>query len=118
MRTNKQNFLDFIPAWNPEFTWSKDEKGNIVVHAVNKGFYNWLTQKLLKRPRISHISLDDYGSFVWQQIDGKRTVYDISQTVKTQFGSKAEPIIDRMVRFIELLYQNKFIGYVKEKNKN
>lgn len=111
----KKNYLDFIPCCNPEYTWDADKKGIVTVHVVNKGFYNFLAQKLFKRPRISHIKLDEYGSFVWQQMDGVRTVYDISELVKIKFGEQAEPIVERLVRYFQILYQNKFIGYVKEK---
>lgn len=111
----KKNFMDFVPVCNPAFSWDADEKGIVTVHVVNKGFYNWLAQKLFKKPRISHIKLDEYGSFVWQQMDGKRNVYEISKIVETHFGEATESVIERLVKFFQILYQNKFIGYVKEK---
>ncbi len=113
----KKNFMDFIPICNPLYTWDADKKGIVIVHVVNKGFYNWLAQKLFKKPRISHIKLDEYGSFVWQQMDGNRTIYEISILVKAQFGKDAEPVIDRLVKYFQILYQNKFIGYVKQDSK-
>ena len=113
--SKKKNFLDFIPVCNPIYTWDVDKKGIVTVNVVNKGFYNWLAQKLFKKPRISHIALDEYGSFVWQQMDGKRNVFDISKLVEEKFGDEAEPIVERLVRYFQILYQNKFIGYVKEK---
>jgi len=111
----KENYLDYVPCCNPEYTWDADSQGIVTVHVVNKGFYNFLAQKLFKRPRISHIKLDEYGSFVWQQMDGVRTIYDISELVKNKFGKEAEPVVERLVKYFQILYQNKFIGYVKEK---
>ena len=61
----KKNFMDFVPCCNPVYTWDADKKGIVTVHVVNKGFYNWMAQKLFKRPHVSHIKLDEYGSFVW-----------------------------------------------------
>ena len=113
--SKKKNFMDFIPAANPAYTWDADPKGIVTVHVVNKGFYNRLAQKLFKRPRISHIALDAYRSFVWRQMDGKRNVYEISRLVSAQFGKDAEPVVERLVRYIQILYQNQFIGYVKPK---
>ncbi len=107
--------MDFIPACNPLYTWDADKKGRVTVHVVNKGFYNWIAQKVFKRPRISHIVLDEYGSFVWRQMDGTRNVHEISKLVSAQFGKEAEPVVQRLVKYIQILYQNKFIGYVKEK---
>lgn len=112
---NKKNFLDYIPVCNPAFTWDADKKGIVTVHMVNKGFYNRLAQKLFKKPRVSHIKLDEYGSYVWQQMDGIRTVFEISKLVEAHFGKEAEPVLNRLVTFFRILYQNKFIGYVKKK---
>lgn len=109
----KKNYIDFIPRCNPLFSWEADQKGMVTVHVVNKGFYHLLAQKLFKRPRISHIKLDEYGSFVWQQMDGQRTIYDISHPVKEKFGKDAEPVLERLVQFFRILYRNKFIVYVK-----
>ena len=107
--------MDFIPVCNPEYTWDADKKGIVTVHVVNTGFYNGIAQKIFKKPRISHIALDKYGSFVWQQMDGKRNVYEISKLVSERFGKDAEPVVERLVKYIQILYQNKFIGYVKQK---
>ena len=74
-----------------------------------------IAQKFFKRPRVSHISLDEYGSYVWQQMDGRRNVFEISKLVSSHFGEKAEPVVPRLVKYIQILYQNKFIGYVKQK---
>lgn len=109
----KKNFMDFIPVCNPTNEWDADEDNIVTVHVVNKGFYNLIAQKLFKRPRVSHIKLDKYGSFVWQQMDGKRTVFDISKLVEDKFGKEAEPVVERLVKYFQILYQNKFIGYVK-----
>lgn len=108
----KENFMDYIPCCNPAYTWDVDENGIVTVHVVNTGFYNRLTQILFKKPRISHIKLDGYGSFVWKQIDGKKTVFEISKLVKEKFGQEAEPLLERLVKYFQILYQNQFIGYV------
>ncbi len=114
---NKKNFMDFVPVCNPKFTWDADKTGTVTVHVVNYGFFNWLAQKLFKKPRISHIKLDEYGSYVWQQMDGERNVYDISLLVTEHFGKEAEPVVDRLVKFFQILYENKFIGYKKVSSK-
>lgn len=115
MKKNKQNFMDYIPTCNPLYTWDADKNGIVTVHVKNLGIYNWIAQKLFKRPKVSHIKLDEYGSFVWRQMDGKKSIYDISKLVEAEFGKEAEPIIDRLVKYFHILYSNKFIGYVKQK---
>lgn len=115
MGRQKKNFMDFIPVCNPAYSWDADKKGIVTVHVVNQGLYNRIAQKIFQRPKVSHIALDKYGSFVWRQMDGIRNVYDIAQLVSEQFGKDAEPVVERLVKYIQILYQNKFIGYVKQK---
>lgn len=107
--------MDYIPVCNPKFAWDVDEKEIVTVHVVNAGICNRIAQKILKKPQISHVKLDEYGSFVWQQLDGKRTIYEISNQVGEKFGKDAEPLINRLVKYFQILYDNKFIGYVKKK---
>ena len=116
-KKKKETYLDYVPVCAPEFSWKLDKKGIVVIEMENKGFYNWLAQKLFKRPRFSHISLDEYGSFIWQQMDGKKSIYEISKLVKEKFGDAAEPLIERLTKYFQILYRNHFIGYVKEENK-
>lgn len=105
----KKNFLDLIPCRNPLFLWEQDTEGMVTVHVVNTGFFNRLSQRLFRKPRVSHIRLDRYGSFIWQQLDGKRTIYDIARLVQAQFGKEAEPLFERLVPYFRTLYQYRFI---------
>lgn len=107
----KKNYLDYVPVCAPEHSWELNEKRLVVIRVENRGFYNRLAQKVFKRPKVSYISLDEYGSFVWQQMDGKRTIYDISFLVKERYGEKAEPLLPRLTKYFQILYQNHFIGY-------
>ena len=107
----KKNYLDFVPVCAPGYSWKLNEKKLVEIEVQNKGFYNWLAQKLFKRPKVSYISLDEYGSFVWRQMDGQRTIYDISFLVKECYGEEAEPLLPRLTKFFQILYQNHYIGY-------
>jgi hypothetical protein len=59
-----QNYLEKIPVRTEGIEWSKDENGVITLEIVNKGVFNFIAQKLFKRPKISYIHLDEMGSFV------------------------------------------------------
>lgn len=104
-----ENYLDFIPIINQQNTWSADDAGVVTIHMVNRGFYNRLAQKVFHTPRVSHIHLDVYGSFLWQQIDGIHTVGQLALIMKQQFGDKAEPLYDRLVKYMQILHNNKFV---------
>lgn len=109
-----ENFLDFIPRQNPEFPWRiKEDNGRVEVTMQNVGVFNRIAQVCFRRPKVSYIELDEYGTFVWQKIDGAKTVFDISQEVEKQFGKDAEPLLRRLIHFFGILHDHKFITYEK-----
>lgn len=110
-KKTKENYLDFIPVINPQNTWDADEAGVVTIHMVNRGFYNRLAQKVFHTPRVSHIKLDEYGSFLWRKMDGTRTVGELAQGMKERFGERAEPLYDRLVQYMRILHNNRFVLY-------
>lgn len=103
-----KNYLDFIPVIDPRNTW--DEKdGKVTIHMVHRGVYATIAQKVFHKPRVSHIDLDEYGSFLWLQFDGDKTVGELAEAMKAQFGQKAEPLYDRLVHYMQVLRNNHFI---------
>ena len=112
MAKKKENYLDFIPVVNGQNTWDRGEDGVVTIHMVNRGFYNTLAQKLFHTPRVSHIKLDEYGCFVWMRIDGVKTVGQLALELKEAYGEKAEPLYDRLVKYMQILHNNRFILFV------
>ncbi|MBS7218707.1 MAG: PqqD family protein [Oscillospiraceae bacterium] len=109
MAKKKENYLDFVPVINGQNTWDQGEDGVVTIHMVNRGFYNTLAQKLFHTPRVSHIKLDEYGSFLWMRIDGIKTVGQLALELKEAYGEKAEPLYDRLVKYMQILHNNRFI---------
>lgn len=107
-KKKSENYLDFIPHVDPRNTWDAKD-GKVTIHMVHRGFYAAIAQKVFHRPRVSHIDLDEYGSFLWQRIDGKKTVGQLALEMKAEFGDKAEPVYDRLVKYMQILRNNKFI---------
>lgn len=110
VRKKQENYLDYVPVISPKNTWSVED-GKVTIHMVHRGFYAAIAQKFFHRPRVSHIDLDAHGSFIFQQIDGRRTVNDLAQLMKAQFGKDAEPLYDRLVKYMQILRNNGFIYF-------
>lgn len=114
-KENKENYLDYIPKHNMLFPFVKKENNRIEVSVRNKGLFNWIAQILFKRPKVSKIELDDFGSFVWEQIDGSRSIYEICEIVHAQYGEKAEPLYERASTYFQILRRNSFIVFINKK---
>lgn len=110
----QENYLDFIPRVNVLFEWEKNEEGKIEIKVYNKGLFHKIAQIFFKKPKYSFIELDEFGTFVFEQIDGKRTIYEIGEKVKEQFEAKVEPLYERLSLFIKILHKNHFVVYVNK----
>ncbi len=109
----EENYLEKIPVRSADINWSADEQGIITLDIENKGVMNRIAQKLLKKPKVSHIHLDETGSFVWPLIDGEKNIIAIGNDIKEHFGDKAEPLYDRLAKFFRILESNSFIEWKK-----
>ena len=105
---NKENFLEKKPQRNPDISW-KEKDGQITLEIENKGVFNRLAQKLLKKPKISYIHLDEMGSFIWPLIDGESDIIALGERVKEHFGDKAEPLYERLSKYIKILESYGFV---------
>ena len=109
-----ENVLEFSPFHAIE--WEENDDNTVTI--IKPKFQNVLLVKFLL-PLLKYknfkIQLDDFGSWVWLQIDGKKTVLQIGDIMLQEFGDKAEPVYQRLGLFINLLLRQKFIALNKNK---
>ena len=110
-KKQKENYLDYIPRPNRLFETSVNKAGHVEIRTEHRGFYNWIAQKIFRKPRFSQIELDDFGTFVWNRMDGKKTIYQIGGEVREQFGEKAEPLYERLSKYMKVLHDQHYIVY-------
>lgn len=108
MKNNNQNYLEKIPTKKAGINWTVSD-GAVTVEIENKGAFNRIAQTLFKKPKISYIHLEEFGSFVWPIIDGQKNLADIGTLVKEHFGDKAEPLYPRLIKYFETLQSYGFI---------
>ena len=105
----KENFPQKKP-FIKNISWT-NEQGKVTLQIENKGIFNFLAQKLLKKPKISYIHLDDFGSFVWTKIDGETDIVAIGKEVEAKFGEKANPLYERLSQYLKTLKSYGFIDF-------
>lgn len=108
-KAKKENYLDKKPRIKSGLVWKTEEDGKVVFEIENKGLFNKVAQKLLKKPKISYIHLDKTGSFIWKNIDGEKTVLELGELLKNEFGEECEPLYERLAQYIGILENNGFI---------
>lgn len=106
-KENEAKKLERKPMVKRKINWKEDESGIITLEIENKG----ILKRLFRLPRISFVRLDETGSFVWQRIDGKRSVSEIGKELEEHFGTAAAPVFARLLRFFEILESYSFIQW-------
>ncbi len=108
-----KNYLDLVPQIPEGLNWNYDDNGVVTLEIENKGLFNLIAQKLFKKPRISYVHLDELGSYVWLNIDGRRDILAIGEKVKEHFGENAEPVYERVAKYFQILES---YGFIELKN--
>ena len=108
-----KNYLNKIPTHTKEINWSESTKGIITLKIKNTGFANKFAQLIFKKPKVSQIHLDKFGSFIWPLIDGKRDITAIGNLVNNKFGSEAHPLYERLAKYFQIMDSYHFIEWVE-----
>ena len=115
MKKNKtgvsENYLERKPSRPEGISWSVDEKGIVTLDIENTGVFNRIAQKILKKPKVTHIHLDETGSFVWPLLDGEKTIIELGKGVEAEFGEKANPLYERLAKYFQILDSYHFIEW-------
>lgn len=90
--------------------WEESSSGLVVIlfpKFRNRFLVTWLLPMLSKRN--FRIKLDAYGSFLWRQFDGLTNVEEMGAKMEREFGKDAQPVFDRIAKFLQKLEKEKFI---------
>lgn len=114
---NQINLYDLVPQRNFEY---EINESNLITILIPKFSNKFLVQHLM--PRLKHpyikIKLDEIGSAVWLEIDGKKNVGEIAKLLEKKFGERIQPIDERLSKFFAQLSSYHFIKFINKENKN
>lgn len=106
----RENYLERIPVRSKRVKWSVDD-GMVTLDIDNRDVFHRIAQVLLKKSKVSHIHLDEMGSFLWPLLDGKKNIIELGELVKEEFGEKAEPLYERLAHYFQILDSYQFIQW-------
>ena len=106
-----ENYLERIPVRPQHLQWSEDENGMITLDIENTGLFNRIAQKCFKKPKVSHVHLDEMGSFIWPLLDGEKDILALGKLVEEHFGEKAQPLYERLAKYFQILDSYHFIEW-------
>ncbi|SHJ98394.1 PqqD family protein [Tepidibacter formicigenes] len=112
MKKKDSNLLDYIPIKNEKYTWKERENGLISIIVKREGKIDKLMQKIFNTPKRTIIDLDETGSLVWKNIDGKKSVEEIGSILK-KYSNSNDSVYERLAQYIQILSNNNFIIFKK-----
>ena len=108
-----ENYLERIPVRKETIKWTCDDNGIVTLMIENKGVFNKIAQVFFKKPKISYIHLEEFGSFIWQIVDGKRDILELGKMVEEHFGEKSHPLYERLAKYFTMLDNCGFVKFVE-----
>ncbi len=112
MKKKEENLLVYVPVHTTKHQWELLEDGIVQIQIERKAWLDRVVRFFAKTPKIMKIDLDAYGSRVWLEIDGVKNVGAIADKLKAEFGDEVEPLYERLVTYMRILYNNKFISFI------
>lgn len=101
MLNNNDEVLQLIYKISDRLEYQVGEKGIVTILEKQDYKIQRFFRKLRFRiPEYKKIDLDAYGSYVFLQIDGKRTVKEIGENLEAKFGEQVHPLYERMLLFL------------------
>ena len=97
--------LVFKKSENIEYEVSSDGIVTILEKQDHK-VQNFFRKLKFKIPMYKKIELDKYSSFVFLQIDGKKTVEDIGSSLENTYGEDSHPLYERLLVFLNHIEVN------------
>jgi len=106
---DRRRSLSGIPAWNAGVTWSPGDDNDIVISVVQRRSTGFLARFQPERWE-RRFQLDALGAFVVQQIDGKKTVLQITENFIKRFKVNRREAELATVAFLKTLLERGIIS--------
>ena len=104
-----EEFLGYIPM-REELEWSTNDEGLVEIimpkftSNIGKSFC-----KVIKKENSFTANMDKYGSLVWKNCDGKKTVKDILKLMEKEFPNE-ENLDQRLILFLQQMNSLRYIN--------
>jgi hypothetical protein len=106
------NLLGLAPQRIAE--WEKVEDRTVLIRPKpeTRGLRG-LMDRFFHRMSAQRVRLDEVGGFAWDLFDGERTVAEVGEAMRDEFGEKVkvEPVEERLGRLVWLMRREGFLAY-------
>ena len=97
--------LDVVPVRDPKDWIHEPERegdGEVTLVLDNSpgNRFEELVYRIFRTPSEKTMDLDDVGSTVWMEIDGEKTMEEIAEGLRNEYGERVEPVDETLAVFL------------------
>jgi hypothetical protein len=87
----------------------KEEAGRVVIERPKPS--GSLGTRLRYWLAVRRIRLDERGSFAWRLMDGEKTVAEMAEDLRQEYGEQVEPAEERAGQLVRMLHSEDLVAY-------
>nr|SFZ88779.1 FIG00906203: hypothetical protein [Loigolactobacillus rennini] len=86
------------------------KKGQVtIIRPQNHPIQNFFRKLHMRIPEKTYLDLDEYGSFVFKKINGRRNVYEIGQELAKKYQGADEYLYSRLLLYLQHIEVNEHL---------
>lgn len=99
--------LNIVFKISDNIKYEVNEEGLVTIfEKQDHRIQNFFRKLKFKIPMYRKITLDEYGSYIYLQIDGKKTVKKIGEDLELKYGKESYPLYERLLIFLNHIEVN------------
>ena len=81
------------------------------MEVTHRGIAAKVAQVAFNRPKVSQIHMDAFGSFIWKEINGEQSIYEIGQILEQTHEGASNQLYERLSAYFETLRRLHYIQF-------
>jgi len=98
---NNEEVLNLVFKKSESIEYEVSEDGIVsILEKQDHKIQNFFRKLKFRIPTYKKMELDVYGSYIFLQIDGKKSVKELGEKLEEKYGEESHPLYERLLLFL------------------
>lgn len=111
---NNEDALNVVFKISDSIDYQLDDNIVTILEKQDHPIQKFFRKLKFRIPLYKKIKLDEYGSFIFLQIDGEKNVKEIGKNLESKYGEDTHPLYERLTMYLNHIYVN--CNYIERVN--
>lgn len=111
---NNEDALNVVFKISDSIDYQLDDNIVTILEKQDHPIQKFFRRLKFRIPLYKKIKLDEYGSFIFLQIDGEKNVKEIGKNLESKYGEDTHPLYERLTMYLNHIYVN--CNYIERVN--